>query len=78
MSYRKDYQKFLKDVKSIDDAQNAIYQMSDELANGIILSGKIIGTDIEKQIEEIGRKHGLLVLDNDLHVVYRQPNLKLV
>lgn len=78
MSYRKDYQKFLEDVKSIDDAQNAIYQMSDELANGVILSGEIIGTDTEKQIEEIGRKHGLLVLANDLHVVYRQPNLKLV
>ena len=60
-------------MKSLKDAEKAQYEISDEAANVILLSGEVIGQDTNEKIVEIGRRHGFHVLSDGLFVRYRTP-----
>ncbi len=59
-SYQKEFMQFLSEVRLIQDAENASYEMSDEILNSVVLTGEIVGRDAHEEIVKIGEKHGLL------------------
>jgi uncharacterized FlaG/YvyC family protein len=69
--YLKGFMKFKSEVELLEDAKNATYELSDEILNSVILSGEIIDTDTHERINEIGSKYGLLVMVNELTILYR-------
>lgn len=73
--YQKAFMQFLTEVKSIEDASDAVYEMSDEFANVVVLSGEIVGRETNEEINEIGQKYGLLVLARYLNVVLKRPEI---
>lgn len=64
---------FFNEAKLIDGAENAILELSDEIGNGIILSGEIYGKDTQEKLIVLGKKHDLLVLAQGLNVLYNNP-----
>lgn len=64
---------FIAEAKMIDGAENAVFELSDEIENCLILSGKIYGKDTNDKIDELGRKRGLLILARDLSILYERP-----
>ncbi len=71
--YQKQFTQFLSEVKSLKDAEKAQYEISDEAANIILLSGEVLGQDTNEKIVEIGRQHGFHVITAGLSVMYRTP-----
>ena len=71
MKYQKEFLQFLSNVKLIEDAERAEYELSDEIVNGVVLSGEIVGNDTQQKIVDIGRKFGLQVMACELSVLYR-------
>lgn len=70
--YQQLYVKFLAEIQKIDEATDAKFERLDLGSNVVLLSGQIIGTDTREKITEIGEKHGLVVLAQQLSVLYRQ------
>jgi len=70
--YQLAYVKFLAEIQKIDDAADAKFERLDLGSNVVLVSGEIIGTDTREKIIEIGEKHGLVVLAQQLSVLYRQ------
>lgn len=64
---------FISEAKLIEGAEDAVFKLSDEIDNCIILSGKIFGKDTNDKINELGKKYGLLVLDRELNIAYEKP-----
>ena len=65
--------KFFTEAKRIPGAEDAVLEMSDEISNGVILSGKVYGTDTSEKLHDLGRKHGRLVLSRELNILYEKP-----
>ncbi len=63
---------FKSEVELLQDAKNATYELSDEILHSVMLSGEITGTDTHEKINRIGSKYGLLVMANELTVLYRE------
>jgi len=64
---------FFAEAKMIEGAEGAILEMSDEINNGVILSGRIYGKDTNEKINALGRKYGLLILAQELSISYEKP-----
>ena len=64
---------FFAEVKLIQGAENAILKLSEAADNCIRLSGKIYGDDINDEINALGEKYGLLVLADELTILYANP-----
>jgi len=64
---------FISEAKQIEGAEGAVFKLSDEFGNCIILSGKIFGKDTNDKINELGKKYGLLVLAQGLNISYERP-----
>lgn len=47
---------FISEAKLIEGAEDAVFKLSDEIDNCIILSGKIFGKDTNDKINELGKK----------------------
>jgi hypothetical protein len=62
--------KFILAAKMIDGAEYAIFELSDEIGNCLILTGEILGENTHDKINELGRKYGLLILARNLSVKY--------
>ena len=71
---QREFEQFLIEVGQLEEARNAKYTLSDEILNSLILSGEIVGKDTNEKINEIGRKHGLLVMADELSVSHRQDD----
>ena len=69
--YQKEFMQFFSSVKQFKDAENATYELSEEIPNSVILSGEIIGSDTQEKIINVGKKYGLLVMASELSVLYR-------
>jgi hypothetical protein len=68
--------KFFSEAKLMDGAENAVFELSDEIENCLILTGKIYGKDTNDTINELGKKNGLLILAHDLSILYEKPTSK--
>lgn len=69
----KQFKRFLSEVKSLKDAQEAIFRLSGVYSNLITVSGSILGRDTDKKIREIGKKYGFHMLAKKLTVMSRNP-----
>jgi len=58
----KQFKRFLSEVKSLEDAQDAIFRLSGVYSNVVTISGSILGRDTDEKIREIGKKYGFHVL----------------
>jgi len=57
----------------IPGAEDAVLETSDEIGNGVILTGVVCGKGTSDKIEDLGKKYGLLVLAHELTVLYEKP-----
>ena len=64
---------FIAEAKMIDGAEDAIFELSEEIDNCLILTGEIYGKDTNHKIYELGRKNDLLILARDLSILYDKP-----
>jgi hypothetical protein len=64
---------FIAQAKMIDGAENAIFELSEEIENFLILSGEIYGKETNEKINEFGRKNGFIILARDLSILYEKP-----
>lgn len=64
---------FFVAAKQIPEAEDAILNTSDEIRNGVILTGVVYGKSTIDKIVELGKKYGLLVLAQELTVRYEKP-----
>jgi len=69
--YAKQFDNFRNDVAQLADASDAILEWSNEIRNGVVLTGEIVGSDTQDRISEMGEQHGLLVLAQELSVLNR-------
>jgi len=76
--YQKQYMQFLSEVKDIEEARNAIYNLSDEAPNLVYLSGSVVGKDTNDKINKIGTKYGLLVLTDELNVLFMESEIEQI
>ena len=67
--------KFIAEARIIDGAEDAIFEISKEYENCLILTGEIYGKETNDKINELGRTYGLLILARDLNILYEKPNL---
>ncbi len=70
--YYQAYLRVLAEVQELEDAADAKLELSKEVRNFVILSGQIIGKDTREKIDQIGRKHGLHIFDQQLSIMYRE------
>lgn len=68
--------KFISEAKLMDGVEDAVFELSDEIENCLILTGKIYGKDTHDKINELGKKNGLLILARDLSILYEKPTSK--
>jgi hypothetical protein len=68
--------KFFMEVKMIEGAIDAVFELSDEFENCVILSGKIYGDDTNDKISELGRKNGLLIMAKKLSVMKKNHEIR--
>jgi len=66
----------MAEVKFIDGTENAIFELSEEVKNCLVLSGEIYGKTTQDEIYELGRQHKLFILANGLSIIYERPNEK--
>jgi hypothetical protein len=71
LKYQKEFMQFLSEAKQMPDAGNAIFELSDEIQNAVLISGEILGKDTEQKLNKIAKKYGLLAMTNELTVLYR-------
>ncbi len=64
---------FIAEAKMINGAENAIFKLSEEAENCLILTGEIYGKDTNHKINQLGMEHGLLILAQNLVVLYDRP-----
>ena len=69
--YQKAFFQYLSEVKLLANAESAKYELSDEVENVVVVSGKVIGNDTSEKLIQIGKKYGLVVLANNLTVIHR-------
>ncbi len=65
--------KFISEARTIDGAEDAIFEVSKEYAKCLILTGEIYGKETNHKIIELGRTYGLSILARDLSVLYEKP-----
>lgn len=65
------FHQFLLEVQSLAETADAKFEPFDEIKNTIVLSGEIIDRDTLEKINEIGMRHGFLVLAQNLSVMNR-------
>jgi len=70
---QKSMSEFFVEAKQIPGAEDAILNASDEIRNGVILTGVVYGKGTIDKIEELGNKYRLLVLAQELTVLYEKP-----
>ena len=68
--------RYTAEAKMIDGAETAVFELSDGIGNCVILTGEIYGRSTLEKLHELGRKHGLLILANELSVLYERPEKK--
>jgi hypothetical protein len=76
MKPKNSMKKFIAEAKLIEGAENAIFEVSEELENCMILTGEIYGKQTRNQIDEVGRRNGILVLARELSILYERPDSK--
>jgi hypothetical protein len=64
---------FIAEAKMIYGAENAIFELSEEVENCLILTGEIYGKDTNHKINKLGRERGLLILAHNLSILYERP-----
>ncbi|NDY71984.1 hypothetical protein DO021_10705 [Desulfobacter hydrogenophilus] len=62
--------KFILAAKMIDGAEYAVFELSDEIGNCVILTGEILDDNTRDKINELGKKYGLLILARNLSIKY--------
>jgi hypothetical protein len=67
---------FFSEAKSIDGTEDAIFELSDEIENCLILTGTLYGKQTHDILNKLGKQNGLLILARDLSVLYDKPNSK--
>lgn len=67
--------KFILAAKMIDGAEYAVFELSDEIENCVILTGEIFGKNTHDKINGLGKKHGLLILARDLSITYNNGEI---
>lgn len=72
-NYKDKFDQFCHEVKDIEDAKNAKYEMVEKSSNIVRFSGEILGEDTRDRIQAIGKKIGLILLADGLFVMYRKP-----
>jgi len=65
--------KFISESKLIEGAENAIFELSEDINNCLILSGEVYGIETKGKINELGKKYGIFILAFDLTVFYDKP-----
>jgi len=71
--FQKEFTRFLSKVSLLKDAEKAEFGISSEITNCILISGEVLGEDTFDKIKGIAKKCGLLLMSNDLQVMYRNP-----
>ncbi len=64
---------FIVEARTIDGAENAIFEVSKEYENCLILTGEIYGEETNHKINELGRNYGLSILARDLSILHEKP-----
>jgi hypothetical protein len=64
---------FIDEVQTIYGAEKAIFEVSKEYENCLMLSGEIYGKETNRKINELGKIYGLTILARDLSVLYDKP-----
>ena len=75
-SLQRSMMQFIAEAKSIDGADMAIFELAEDIENCLLLKGEIYGRNTQDKINELGRQHGLLILANELSILYESPNEK--
>lgn len=65
--------KFITEVRTIDGAEDAIFEVSKEYEKCLNLTGEIYGKETNHKINELGRTYGLSILARYLSVLYQKP-----
>lgn len=65
--------KFITEARTIDGAEDAIFEVSKEYEKCLILTGEIYGKETNHKINELGKTYGLSIFARDLSVLYEKP-----
>ena len=67
-NYAKEFKNFVEEVKSLNGAENAKFYLPNNSSNIVLISGELTIKKLNIEIRNIGRKHHLSVMADELTI----------
>ena len=76
MNYKNKFAAFVLEVHKLPEAKTAIFTLSKEILNCVIITGEIIGKNTYNNLIQMGEKHGLLLIADNLSIMFIESEIR--